>query len=82
MSSGAPRKSPNIKDRCRKSSNVPDPAPVFLKISKFTAHSFPVRVRHLPQSPAGPASSKPRTNGLQQQGVLQSRRRIKITRLT
>jgi hypothetical protein len=82
MSSGAARKSPNIKDRCRKSPNAPDTGPVFLKISKFTAHSFPVRVRHLRQSPATPAFSKPGTNSLPQQGLLQSRRRIKITRLT
>jgi hypothetical protein len=78
MSPGAARKSPDIKDRCRKFPNAPDPGPVFLKISKFTAHSFSVRVRHLRQSPTRPASPKPGTNGLPQQGILQSRRRIKI----
>jgi hypothetical protein len=78
MSPGAARKSLGIKDRCRKFPNAPDPGPVFLKLSKFTAHSFPVRVRHLRQSPATPASPKPGANVLQQQGVLQGRRRIKI----
>jgi hypothetical protein len=78
MSPGAARKSPNLKDRCRKFPNAPDTGPVFLKISKFTAHSFPVRVRHLRQSAARPVSPKPGTNSLQQPGILQSRRRIKI----
>jgi len=87
MSPGAARKSHGIKDRCRKFPNAPDPGLVFLKISKFTAHSFPVPVRHLRQSPARPASSKPGTDDLQQPGISQGRRWIKInpvksTRLT
>ena len=58
MSPGTARKSPGIKDRCRNFPNPPDTRPFFLKISKFTAHSFPVRVRHLRQSSAKLASQK------------------------
>jgi len=45
MNAEAAKNNSSVSSRFRKSGGSPDSKPVFLKVSKFTEHNFPVRVR-------------------------------------
>jgi hypothetical protein len=78
MSAGVIRAKKAGQSRSRKTSGTPAPKPFFLKVSKFMALSFPVPIKHLRLSSDKPAKKHPGANGLERQGILQSRRRIRI----